>query len=638
MTSMASVVASWVQWLSAGVLRATWQASVLIVVVLAVQWALRRRLSSRWRYNLWLLVVVRLMLPVTPASPVSVFNLVRVSPKVHAPPADVAETAIRDIQILPIPSPATRAPAHASDLPLAASRITTIPPPPPPKSLDWHVVAAYVWLGGALVILARIAFASVRLARRVRTLDPITDPAILEVLAATAREMGVTLPPAVRAAPFVSSPGLLGVLRPRLLVPPHVIENFDRAELRLIFLHELAHLRRRDVAMNWLLSALLAVHWFNPLVWLAAARVRGDRELACDELALSVADGADRDAYGQTILKLLQALSPRGALPRMVGILGILETGHPLKRRIAMIAGFTRVRRPSRWTATAAVIGMALLATVMLTDRVAAEEGDPSAPGNAAPARTHAAGERAAVASSAKTPEPLASDPEAATAASLRKLKEVSPTPFKFDKVPLGDVLDFFRDVTKLNVFVNWPALESAGIPKDTTVTLNLNGVTYEQALQYVVRQILPGVPVTPGQPGGLPGGGGFAPGGAMPFGSQGGVPLSGGLDFAIEAGVLNVSTREDLARYYKVKIYELPRRRAGAAATQPAEIQQQMAEGQQQMMEVMQLIMQSVSPQSWAGPGAGTLRPFGGTKLVISTSEANHQQIANLLKELGDK
>jgi beta-lactamase regulating signal transducer with metallopeptidase domain len=130
MTTVA--VLAWVQWLFAGVLRATWQASVLILIVLAVQWALRRQLSSRWRYNLWLLVVARLMLPVTPPSPLSVFNLIRATPILHATHVNVGDVK-SDIKVLPTPSAASPAPVRAVptlDQPIAASRIKTIPPPP----------------------------------------------------------------------------------------------------------------------------------------------------------------------------------------------------------------------------------------------------------------------------------------------------------------------------------------------------------------------------------------------------------------------------------------------------------------------------------------------------------------------------
>ncbi len=83
-----------------------------------------------------------------------------------------------------------------------------------------------------------------------------------------------------------------------------IAERLSDAELRHVLLHELAHVKRRDVAMNWLVNALLTVHWFNPLLWLAFRQMRADREIACDELALRAMRGEERKAYGDTLIKV----------------------------------------------------------------------------------------------------------------------------------------------------------------------------------------------------------------------------------------------------------------------------------------------------------------------------------------------
>ena len=129
------------------------------------------------------------------------------------------------------------------------------------------------------------------------------------------------------------------------------------AELRFVFLHEFAHLKRRDVVLNRLTTALQVLHWFNPLVWLAFARMRADRELACDALALACAGESERQACGATILRLLEQFTRPVAVP---GLVGILEDKHQLRRRIVAIAGF---RRPSRWSALVFAFQLAGLAS-----------------------------------------------------------------------------------------------------------------------------------------------------------------------------------------------------------------------------------------------------------------------------------
>ncbi len=142
----------------------------------------------------------------------------------------------------------------------------------------------------------------------------------------------------------VDAPALHGIIRPRILMPAGLIERFDGDELEYIFLHELAHLRRHDVALNVLSSFVQAVHWFNPLVWLAFSRMREERELACDELALAVLRQDERPRYGRTILKLIEAIPTASPVPALVGITNHREQ---MRRRIMMIATFQKHSRRS---------------------------------------------------------------------------------------------------------------------------------------------------------------------------------------------------------------------------------------------------------------------------------------------------
>jgi hypothetical protein len=131
-------------------------------------------------------------------------------------------------------------------------------------------------------------------------------------------------------------------LRPRLLLPPGFTRGFSLDELRFVFLHELGHVKRHDIILGWFVTALQILHWFNPLVWLAFARMRVDRELACDALALSHAENQENKPYGHTIVKLLERF---GDSVRSPGLAGIVEDKHQMKERITMIAKFQKTNR-----------------------------------------------------------------------------------------------------------------------------------------------------------------------------------------------------------------------------------------------------------------------------------------------------
>lgn len=347
------------------VLTASWQASVLVVLVLAVQAALGRWLSPRWRYALWSVVVLRLMLPVTPGSAVSVFNLFRGNPEV------VVDAVL--------PTVSVAAPMDAIDFSGfdTVAYAAGVPEEYEPVS-TWSTadVALTAWLAGAALVLGVLLLVNIILALRLRRGVVLNDPRLLELLETCKREMGVKRAVRLIMLPGagVSSPALAGVFRPTLLVPPGLLDDLPREELRFILLHELAHVKKHDIAMNWLLIVLSALHWFNPLLWFAFSRLRADRELARDAMVLLAAGADASQAYGQTIIRILERLTrPRLNNPALAGI---GDGMGQLKRRLRMIA-LSPKRRPS--LTVVGVVLLAILAAVGLTD--AAERGTGSKPG-----------------------------------------------------------------------------------------------------------------------------------------------------------------------------------------------------------------------------------------------------------------
>jgi beta-lactamase regulating signal transducer with metallopeptidase domain len=338
------------------------QAGVLIVVILAAQRLFRADLTPRWRCALWLLLLARLILPFSFSTPVSIFNWVpglapRTTSIRSAPtPSHPAQTARRGVHAQPataprIPDPATALPA--ADVAVAEARV--------PAEISWNRVLASVWLGGVLVLAGQVVLTSVRVSRRFAKLPMLNDPGLMSLLAESQQAMGVAGRVRLVESADVVSPALHGLIHPCLLLPSGFRTQFSPAELRFIFLHELAHLRRRDLLVHWLFTLLQVLHWFNPLVWLGFARWRADRELACDALALEAVGPEKKREYGETILRLLEGFTQRAAMP---GLVGIMEDRRELHRRIEMIASF----RPGGGLPVMAVILIALVGAVCLTD------------------------------------------------------------------------------------------------------------------------------------------------------------------------------------------------------------------------------------------------------------------------------
>jgi len=306
--------------------RTSLHASVLITLVTLIQAAGGKRLAARWRYALGLLVLLRLMMPVVPASSFSIFNLTAPvlpnTPELRAPTPLLPATPL---------SPA----ASGQVAPLRAALRAQ-------KKIDWLKVAPILWLLGATGSLVIVLCQQRNFSRRIKYRPPISDERILSLLESCRNVMGVRRRITAVIAPQPGTPALFGFLKPRLLLPERALRKLDDRELRMIFLHELAHVKHGDILLNWIIIFARRLHWFNPLVWLALRRLRADRELVCDAMVMSRLADDERLAYGRTLIKLLDDFSGAGFCPSLAPV---INHKHEIKRRVTMIAQFKPVGR-----------------------------------------------------------------------------------------------------------------------------------------------------------------------------------------------------------------------------------------------------------------------------------------------------
>jgi len=386
--------------------RATWQSAMLIALILIVRAILGARLSPGWRFALWGLVLARLLSPVIPAGPFSLFRLtasmdtlwqpVRERPAPH--PSPVAEPSSRDQAglsrppveraLLSVRSPLSMAPA--GERATESASLATAPALWSPAR-----IAGLIWLAGVLLLSARTALAAARLRRRSRDWSLTDDPSHLALFDACRRTMGVRRPVRLRATADGLGPAVTGLWRPCVLVPQAVLASASRADLEHILLHELAHVRRWDVAVHWLLTAVGIFHWFNPALWFASARMQADRELACDAAVLRRLGRRRRAAYGNTVLTLAAGFASPQPRTTLVGAFG---TPRHLHERIAMIARYTPIGRGWGWLAAGLLLALAVtgltdaanpspaadppVATIAMTEQA---EGKPGQAATAAP-------------------------------------------------------------------------------------------------------------------------------------------------------------------------------------------------------------------------------------------------------------
>jgi len=337
------------------------QAGVLVCLIFVVKAVIRNRLAVRWHYWLWLIVLVRMVTPWAPPSSFSIFTLISRA-KITVPAEHIAK--LTHTAETPCLSPQGDAPElfQPHTPPALAPAIPYSPQQRTSLSLNVVDILSLLWITVTLSLALFASACNFRLWRLVKSQRLLTEAKILDLFEDCKARMNIQTIVGIVVTDKVTSPALFGVVRPRLLIPAGMLETLTTHQLRYIFLHELGHLKRRDIYLGYLMVILQLLHWFNPLVWLAFARMRTERELACDALVLSTVASDEAQPYGRTLVDVFKRFA---RIPYAPAVAGILENKSQLKRRIIMVANFKK--GSYRWSVLAVVL-LVVLGAVFLTN------------------------------------------------------------------------------------------------------------------------------------------------------------------------------------------------------------------------------------------------------------------------------
>ena len=296
-------------------------ASWLVLVVLALRLVLKR--APKWvNVLLWGMVALRLMLPFSIESALSLIpSAETVSPEVvQFDPAPTITSGVEFIDNAVNPSLSES---------FAAAPLASVNP-----LYVWIYLAGWVWLIGLAAMLLYALVSYLRLRRRVSASIPLREN--------------------IYVCDEVASPFILGILRPRIYLP----SALDEAQRGSVLSHERAHLARRDHWWKPLGFALLAVYWFNPLLWLAYTLLCRDIELACDERVLRGMDAGQVKAYSSALLACSVPRRMLAACPLAFGEVGV---GARVKNAL-------RYKKPAFWVVAASVAVCVVVAVCFLTN------------------------------------------------------------------------------------------------------------------------------------------------------------------------------------------------------------------------------------------------------------------------------
>ena len=293
--------------------------SGIIGILLISKRILKNVLTIRMQYNLWFLllgfmVVPFIKLPLNIYSQIT-FWLNKLTNISLSSMGDVTEKST-NINMSYVTN-------QMNDFVLSVSRET--------PSIIWQILFA-IWIVGILIMIIFILKSLLRLNTLKKSSLPLQNKKIRQLYNDCLDEINITTDIPIYSTVFLKSPITVGLFRPYIYLPIHLIsdyhvtdtEHITATEMRYILLHELQHYKHKDALVNYLMNISCVLYWFNPFVWYALKEMRIEREMACDASVLKMLKDDDYEKYGNTLINFAEKIS-LNPFPFTAGINGDMK-------------------------------------------------------------------------------------------------------------------------------------------------------------------------------------------------------------------------------------------------------------------------------------------------------------------------
>ena len=333
--------------------------SILAGILLLMKPLLKDRLNKAFSYYIWLIVLLRMVLPVSASVNLIDGIVQRAAEKPAEQTMDFAEweqddTTVNFEQDVTLPEIITQ----QTEKPAVQEPVTIIKAPSQrelnlQKAWGWTKEHLHlIWAAGAVISFLWYAFGYARFAVKMNRESYQPDGEDMAVFRRIAGKTRVKM----LCNSTISTPLLMGVFFPRILIPAgEYCKNGNTERLENLLKHELMHYRRKDLLYKWASVIVSAVHWFNPMMILIRREISAGCELSCDEAVIRNMTQEEKLSYGETLLSFVVRRNlPKGVVATTFG-----ERKTNLKKRIKSIAAY---RRKPLW-----VLGISLILALVLT-------------------------------------------------------------------------------------------------------------------------------------------------------------------------------------------------------------------------------------------------------------------------------
>ena len=299
--------------------------SGIIGILLLVKRIFKNSLSSRMQYNLWFLLLGLLAVPFIPFRFIGLPQIFSWLGSLRSSPSSGAGTNITGTA----EAVTTGNTNWMNNFTLSVNSET--------PSIAGYILLG-IWIVGILAMIILVIKSSLRLRSLEKSALPLQNQEVRRLYHRCLEEMGIHRDIPVYSTAFLKSPIIVGLLKPCIYLPIHLISDYDESDMRYMLLHELQHYKHKDAVASYLMNLAGVIYWFNPLVWYALKEMRNDREVACDTSVLKMLEEDAYEDYGNTLINFAEKVSLT-PFPFAAGLGGNMKQ---MKRRIINIASYEK--------------------------------------------------------------------------------------------------------------------------------------------------------------------------------------------------------------------------------------------------------------------------------------------------------
>lgn len=377
------------------IVEATIFGSVTGLIILLIKTLLKNKINKRYAYLLWIILVIKLIIPFGPESNISLFNSIPINSNMenilssNRGQLENNDTKLDDINSNSNASQTNdyiEADNNTNEVNSTNSTSkdnysskednenvgqsnqvinnTASTPIVGTNKDKLSTILSFIWLFGFIFAIVTHMAIYIYFIKDLKKSSTLKYERLEKILKKCKLQLNINKNIQVIVHDKINSPSLVGMFKVNIILPEHLI-NLSEKELNHIFLHELCHYKNKDNYIDNLLGVLQCVHWFNPLIHYYFKKMRNDMEIACDERVLSVLNEDEHNKYGITMLNVLEKINFNSKL--RVG-LNMANDKKTMRERVELIKNSKNFSNKKKIFAVTGIICLLVMGGVLLTN------------------------------------------------------------------------------------------------------------------------------------------------------------------------------------------------------------------------------------------------------------------------------